>query len=120
MQLRWGHGEMIRTVTFSVSLMLSIPTQTAAQPNSFCSFNGNAEPCQIQRTAARGYKVTWLTDGKIVTYTPYDCRPIAADTAERCKVRIVEDNGKTSGGTIELGGAGASIKSSNGNQTLLR
>lgn len=120
MQLKLGHRQVIRTLTISISLMLLIPTQAVAQSDSSCSFNGKIEPCLIQRTAARGYKVTWLTDGKIVTYTPYDCRPIAAGAAERCQVRIVEDNGQISGGTIEMGGAGVSIESSNGNHTLLR
>lgn len=86
-----------------------------------CSFNGRQESCSVVSRHGNSKTIRWNSDGKIVTYNFYNCReePGTGGTAERCEVKIVEDNGRTSYGTSVGGGRGSSIYSQNGNNTLL-
>ena len=84
---------------------------------SQCQFNGKWESCTVMRSG-NNYTVRWNSDGKVVTYNPYDCyRPSSWQTGRKCKVKIVEDNGRISYGTFIGGGRGLHVESNNGNYT---
>lgn len=106
----------------SISSLLSIP-QIFAQEQ--CSFNGRWEACKIYKYTKNGNviarKVIWLSDGKSVTYHEYDCStPDEYTSMHECKVKIVEDNGRVTYGTLfHGGGRGISIRSQRGNTTIL-
>lgn len=103
---------------FPIALFFAgLPSRAQAGPD--CSFNGVSESCIVMNTADGTKRVKWTSDGKIVDYSFYRCDHIAEGTALRCKVRIVEDNGKVSNGVAEIGGRGTLIRSTLGNTTYL-
>jgi hypothetical protein len=106
----------MKALFIAAVLLLAEPVQ--AQKATTCSFNGRQESCTVTRSG-NIIKVQFHSDGKVVRYSFYGCVPIAADTAERCQVRIVEDNGRITGGVAERGNRGASIISDHGNRTLI-
>lgn len=112
----------IRFVPISVALILvhlTIPRASAQASPSVCSFNSQEEPCIVTRHPDNTYRVKWLSDGKIINYSYFNCQPNATESADRCEVRIIEDTGRVSMGVAEIGGRGSWIESSNGNTTLL-
>jgi hypothetical protein len=101
-----------------ISLFSGLPMSAADQ----CSFNGKWEGCSLKRIMSRGMqtgtRVTWLSDGKVVTYYFYDCLNEEFGGGE-CKTKIVEDNGRVTYGRSVHGGRGTHITSSRGNKTVI-
>jgi hypothetical protein len=84
-----------------------------------CYFNNQGEPCTVRWVPGGAYQVTWLRDGRVVTYSFFDCVGIPEYGMARCQVGIVEDNGRLSAGVAMLGELGPWIESDNGNSTAL-
>ena len=68
-----------------------------------CYFNNQGEPCTVRWVPGGAYQVTWLRDGRVVTYSFFDCVGIPEYGMARCQVGIVEDNGRLSAGVAMLG-----------------
>lgn len=90
--------------------------------SQICRFNNKSEYCNLRDILDRNGKYTgtlvkWLSDGKTVRYIYYDCS--GNDATTRCRVKIIEDNGRTTHGKSETGGRGTFITSSKGNTTLI-
>jgi hypothetical protein len=84
-----------------------------------CSFNELVELCDLREIRINGKfagtSIRWKSDGKRVSYYFSECGGNEAFTY--CKVKIVEDNGRTTYGKSEHGGRGTYITSSRGNKT---
>jgi len=84
-----------------------------------CSFNEIVESCDLREIQINGKyagtSIRWKSDGKRVNYYFSECG--GNDAFTYCKVKIVEDNGRTTYGKSEHGGRGTFITSSRGNRT---
>ena len=80
-----------------------------------CTFNGISESCYLSRPNNDTTVIRWLSDNKVVTYQYYNCYEPFGST--RCKVKIIEDNGRVSHGNYSGSGRGAYLESNNGNAT---
>ena len=87
-----------------------------------CSFNGRWEVCSLKRIMSNGRqigtRVTWLSDGKVVSYYFYDCIKEEFVGGE-CQTKIVEGNGTVTYGKSFHGGRGSNITSNRGNKTII-
>jgi hypothetical protein len=109
---------LIPIATFFLVGCLGVPPALSQPEIQTCYFNGQEEPCTVIRLPD-AYQVTWLTDGKVVLYSFFNCVGIPEQAIDRCPVAIVEQNGRLSAGVAMLGGRGPSITSDNGNSTSL-
>lgn len=105
-----------------LSCFLTLESPAIAQRFGFsqpCSFNGVKEVCDLRDIRKNGKylgtSILWKSDGKRVDYFLHDCN--GNDARTYCKVKIVEDNGRITYGSAELGGRGTVITSSRGNKT---
>lgn len=107
-----------RYLALATILITAFPLLAKAQQ---CAFNGKQESCSLTRIMTNGIqtgtKVKWLSDGKVVSYYFYNCKEYPG--GEDCKVKIVEDNGRTTYGSSSHGGRGTSIVSNKGNRTAI-
>ena len=90
-------------------------------PSDQCVFNGIVEGCSLKRLISNGRqigtRVLWVKDGKVVSYYFYDC--VHDELRERCKTKIVEDNGRVTYGTSFDDWRGTQIISQRGNKTII-
>lgn len=119
-------NHLVTTATLSLTTLLTVGSihlpRTTAQEILTCYFNGQPEPCNVIRIDPSNARlVTWLgdgqPDGKTVLYSFYNCVPVPEQSADRCYVEILENNGRTSIGVAMQGEQGAMIWSNNGNTT---
>ena len=106
---------------FSALMLSAVGLPMAGQAAHQCAFNGVWEACSLRRVLFRGKqegtRVTWLSDGKVVTYYYMNC--FGDHGGSECKVEIVEDNGRVTWGRSSHGGRGTWIKSERGNVTII-
>ena len=110
-----------RCAVFSALVLSAVGLPMAGQAAHQCAFNGVWEACSLRRVLFRGKqegtRVTWLSDGKVVTYYYMNC--FGDHGGSECKVEIVEDNGRVTWGRSSHGGRGTWIKSERGNVTII-
>lgn len=104
-------------VIFMIGAIPAIAQRSAVSQR--CSFNELVELCDLREIQINGKfagtSIRWKSDGKRVNYYFSECG--GNDAFTYCKVRIVEDNGRTTYGKSEHGGRGTYITSSRGNKT---
>lgn len=115
-------NRLVTTVTLSLTTLLTAtsvnaPRAEAQDTPQICSFNGQPEFCTILIFDNNDRLVTWLSDGKTVFYSFYNCVSFPDTFLEHCDVEIQEDNGHVSHGTSRHGPEGTVIWSENGNRT---
>ena len=119
-----SNSSLLLAIGYLGIIVLSvIPSLGYAQDFSKCAFNGNWEECDLTRIrssgAESGVRVRWLSDGKIVDYFYSNCTVSAGGTVHECQVKIVEDNGRVTHGSMTSSGRGTHVKSRLGNKTVI-
>ena len=119
-----SHCSLLLGIRCSGIIALSvIPASGNAQDFAECSFNGHWEECDLTRLRSSGtesgVRVRWLSDGKTVDYFYSNCMVSAGGTVHQCQVKIVEDNGRVTHGSMTSSGRGTHVKSRLGNKTVI-
>jgi len=116
------YSRSVGLVGLLASLIVPLLSTSSVYASHQCSFNGRWEGCSLKRIMSRGRqigtRVTWLSDGKVVSYYFYDCINEEFGGGE-CQSKIVEDNGTVTYGKSSHGGRGSHITSNRGNKTII-
>ena len=103
-------------ITAAAALLMAAPAQASRGSYGFhrgtCSFNGAAEPCFIREISRGLHQVTWLSDGKVVTYAETNAGSYVESNGVRYSARV------SGGCTLPTNGCFLRFVTQNGTTTL--